>query len=105
MIRRPPISTRTDTLFPYATLFRSQVGHADAAARDLVLVGRADAAAGGADGLAAGGLLARLVQAMWYGMIRGVAGLIFSRERTSTPASSNSPISLDRKSTRLNSSH
>src|SRR3546814_1616464 len=36
MIRRPPISTRTDTLFPYTTLFRSlaaprhqrrQVGH------------------------------------------------------------------------------
>src|SRR3546814_4149336 len=25
MIRRPPISTRTDTLFPYTTLFRS--GH------------------------------------------------------------------------------
>src|SRR3546814_11706600 len=24
MIRRPPISTRTDTLFPYTTLFRSQ---------------------------------------------------------------------------------
>src|SRR3546814_13629509 len=24
MIRRPPISTRTDTLFPYPTLFRSQ---------------------------------------------------------------------------------
>src|SRR3546814_6483559 len=23
MIRRPPISTRTDTLFPYTTLFRS----------------------------------------------------------------------------------
>src|SRR3546814_10830724 len=27
MIRRPPRSTRTDTLFPYTTLFRS-VGHA-----------------------------------------------------------------------------
>src|SRR3546814_17469987 len=27
MIRRPPISTRTDTLFPYTTLFRS---HSDA---------------------------------------------------------------------------
>src|SRR3546814_7865656 len=27
MIRRPPRSTRTDTLFPYTTLFRS--GHAD----------------------------------------------------------------------------
>src|SRR3546814_12915378 len=25
MIRRPPISTRTDTLFPYTTLFRAQL--------------------------------------------------------------------------------
>src|SRR3546814_20375869 len=28
MIRRPPVSTRTDTLFPYTTLFRSRVGRA-----------------------------------------------------------------------------
>src|SRR3546814_1588349 len=28
MIRRPPISTRTDTLFPYTTLFRSVRGGA-----------------------------------------------------------------------------
>src|SRR3546814_5035009 len=27
MIRRPPRSTRTDTLFPYTTLFRSEAGH------------------------------------------------------------------------------
>src|SRR3546814_5684874 len=27
MIRRPPRSTRTDTLFPYTTLFRSLRGH------------------------------------------------------------------------------
>src|SRR3546814_19014967 len=27
MIRRPPRSTRTDTLFPYTTLFRSQGEH------------------------------------------------------------------------------
>src|SRR3546814_13366711 len=27
MIRRPPRSTRTDTLFPYTTLFRSQDRH------------------------------------------------------------------------------
>src|SRR3546814_17683220 len=27
MIRRPPRSTRTDTLFPYTTLFRSLGGH------------------------------------------------------------------------------
>src|SRR3546814_14554392 len=26
MLRRPPRSTRTDTLFPYTTLFRSTVG-------------------------------------------------------------------------------
>src|SRR3546814_6337990 len=26
MIRRPPRSTRTDTLFPYTTLFRSVIG-------------------------------------------------------------------------------
>src|SRR3546814_6865836 len=29
MIRRPPRSTRTDTLFPYTTLFRSQQVSAD----------------------------------------------------------------------------
>src|SRR3546814_9060578 len=28
MIRRPPRSTRTDTLFPYTTLFRSRAGGA-----------------------------------------------------------------------------
>src|SRR3546814_3337666 len=28
MIRRPPRSTRTDTLFPYTTLFRSRRGRA-----------------------------------------------------------------------------
>src|SRR3546814_8906444 len=30
MIRRPPRSTRTDTLFPYTTLFRSLAEHANA---------------------------------------------------------------------------
>src|SRR3546814_10010809 len=30
MIRRPPRSTRTDTLFPYTTLFRSQEDHRQA---------------------------------------------------------------------------
>src|SRR3546814_2807153 len=30
MIRRPPRSTRTDTLFPYTTLFRSTPGRPDA---------------------------------------------------------------------------
>src|SRR3546814_9650869 len=33
MIRRPPRSTRTDTLFPYTTLFRSQTVDRDPADR------------------------------------------------------------------------
>src|SRR3546814_9301255 len=33
MIRRPPRSTRTDTLFPYTTLFRSRIPRTPAATR------------------------------------------------------------------------
>src|SRR3546814_4941770 len=35
MIRRPPRSTRTDTLFPYTTLFRSDVNHSRFTLHDL----------------------------------------------------------------------
>src|SRR3546814_2035904 len=34
MIRRPPRSTRTDTLFPYTTLFRSEVDAVGLAVRE-----------------------------------------------------------------------
>src|SRR3546814_7118008 len=44
MIRRPPRSTRTDTLFPYTTLFRS--GRADVA-RGAGRLCRRDAGMGG----------------------------------------------------------
>src|SRR3546814_19650633 len=37
MIRRPPRSTRTDTLFPYTTLFRS-LGHQPPPRRSIPLV-------------------------------------------------------------------
>src|SRR3546814_14571286 len=42
MIRRPPRSTRTDTLFPYTTLFRSPVflGQAQRAPRPPEALGR-----------------------------------------------------------------
>src|SRR3546814_6224124 len=36
MIRRPPRSTRTDTLFPYTTLFRSGGDHHHAAGEQLL---------------------------------------------------------------------
>src|SRR3546814_13459817 len=45
MIRRPPRSTRTDTLFPYTTLFRSNTDDEPARERDylqLVRTRRAD---------------------------------------------------------------
>src|SRR3546814_9663445 len=48
MIRRPPRSTRTDTLFPYTTLFRSRRARADALhflSEDLGLFGREAGAA------------------------------------------------------------
>src|SRR3546814_10815142 len=39
MIRRPPRSTRTDTLFPYTTLFRSRAGMSENFGRVGVLYG------------------------------------------------------------------
>src|SRR3546814_14565149 len=39
MIRRPPRSTRTDTLFPYTTLFRS---HADIPHQDVIFLEETD---------------------------------------------------------------
>src|SRR3546814_3115404 len=40
MIRRPPRSTRTDTLFPYTTLFRSVLDPAFGAAAEIAQVER-----------------------------------------------------------------
>src|SRR3546814_13995196 len=42
MIRRPPRSTRTDTLFPYTTLFRSFFRALDPEVRLARLVGEGD---------------------------------------------------------------
>src|SRR3546814_3334203 len=123
MIRRPPRSTRTDTLFPYTTLFRS-VG-------------------GGIIGALVGALLFRFFQAIGqidvvinilYVIMLGTIGTLMMREaieairpiegKSSAPRKRrHHPIvaalpmrwrfygsglyisPLDRKSTRLNSSH
>src|SRR3546814_19851651 len=50
MIRPPPISTRTDTLFPYTTLFRSHPSHAEDAPIPRVLVAGRGCAAGAGRG-------------------------------------------------------
>src|SRR3546814_21080033 len=67
MIRRPPRSTRTDTLFPYTTLFRSTM--ADIYQRFADKLDRGAAAVGGT-GLAsdsAGGGFAAQVRALGLG--------------------------------------
>src|SRR3546814_8575136 len=66
MIRRPPRSTRTDTLFPSTTLFRSRGAPAHCRdVRHLAEAARGRAAAGGA-GLAAAALHAGLaVRRLW----------------------------------------
>src|SRR3546814_12586863 len=56
MIRRPPRSTRTDTLFPYTTLFRS-----------VMLSGRGEANAQRSEQIMAGsGLGTTIVRASWF---------------------------------------
>src|SRR3546814_18829988 len=88
MIRRPPISTRTDTLFPYPTLFRSRIQGTTPDARQLLFAvqGRAEPQAAGRAAAAADALSPAAVQ----------------RDRGSARADRQPG---DRKSTRLNSSH
>src|SRR3546814_14039801 len=97
MIRRPPRSTLTDTLFPYTTLFRSP--HARRYARQ----DRSRTAAPECRGVDAGGRNPR--QRAWSDQAEGITP--HRRNRTTAVEA---PIDLgvnpqDRKSTRLNSSH
>src|SRR3546814_2949784 len=63
MIRRPPRSTRTDTLLPYTTLFRSLVRQRARARDDADLAHGVDVAGHDADLALAGGDDARAVRA------------------------------------------
>src|SRR3546814_15187260 len=98
MIRRPPISTRTDTLFPYTTLFRSGALHLLVLAQvhfqrpvgdqlDVVEAGHAGA-------VVAHGAVAR-------GDVHDRRILAEGLPHHAAPAR----LEGDRKSTRLNSSH
>src|SRR3546814_14738443 len=102
MRRRPPISTRTDTLFPYTPLFRS-----DEERRQALLQRRVDQREGhGVTRLVVGlGLLVRLA-AVARGMhVGGTAGEQQAVERVQQVAHLLALRHGDRKSTRLNSSH
>src|SRR3546814_20517608 len=113
MSRRPPRSTRTDTLGPYTTLFRAQVRS------DRIVIGKGPDAQHPVHGLE------RDRHPLWNivrdqrrdadaeidviavaELLGGAGGhLIAIPGHQRTPIILCAPISLDRKSTRLNSSH
>src|SRR3546814_5198302 len=99
MIRRPPRSTRTDTLFPYTTLFRSRV---DLRKLPLVTIDGEDAK--------------DFDDAVYCEPNRGGFRLVVAIADVSHYVRPETPLDdeaqkratsvyLDRKSTRLNSSH
>src|SRR3546814_17939400 len=94
MMRRPPRSTRTYTLFPYTTLFRSVDSRRGIAAR-LSALGRL-----------VGGLIRRggLLHGRRAGRGAGPGPLLLHRSHTRGEAKQGEQRG-DRKSTRLNSSH
>src|SRR3546814_2709778 len=103
MIRRPPRSTRTDTLFPYTTLFRSEDDlHVAPQRRQLARIQGRDVLALEPH-LAAG----RLDQPEDAASRRGLAaaGLADDPERFAGLEFEADAVDGDRKSTRLNSSH
>src|SRR3546814_4116344 len=130
MIRRPPRSTRTDTRFPYTTLFRSgqsrrvdaavaddpgPVGGAGRAVRKTAARRYADRDAGGAGGAQPGlfRLSAVFVQPVQAAADRaarraGIEPAAPGRRPRLSPADALHRLCRavgDRKSTRLNSSH
>src|SRR3546814_15365685 len=114
MIRRPPRSTRTDTLFPYTTLFRSLLSRravatvgclADAGelrpARDLAEPAR-DSSQGWRFGV--GPAVQRAIDRRQCSE-RRAATRVFRIRLPADLAQRNRERRTDRKSTRLNSSH
>src|SRR3546814_8142321 len=104
MLRRPPRSTRTDTLFPYTTLFRTNLFRLSIDYLDTAMLGfPAD-------------ITVHFAQLDWYwrllvpalgGLLAG--GLLWWDKRQPVEAGDRDYMDAvaegDRKSTRLNSSH
>src|SRR3546814_6946019 len=107
MRRRPPRSTRTDTLFPYTTLFRSEAFVAQSGALPVHAFDQPETLLGqGTVGLEIPADLpdcdTLLVATGGGGLIGGIAAWFAGRIRIVAVEPEGAP---DRKSTRLNSSH
>src|SRR3546814_12632403 len=97
MIRRPPISTRTDTLLPYTTLFRStqwfSAAMQSATGDDYIVDDITQSASHDNKAVAIYAAAVRSGGEI-HGAPLGVLGVVFDWDKQG-----------DRKSTRLNSSH
>src|SRR3546814_4961471 len=119
MIRPPPSTTRTDTLFPYTTLFRSrsdvaladQITSPGATWLDRQLVAREPVTTGSGFGLEVRDAMEARAQHL---EVQGLARrqgqrLILAQDLIGTlrneELASTAQVIADRKSTRLNSSH
>src|SRR3546814_17015637 len=89
MIRRPPRSTRSDTLFPYTTRFLSKCGERWDKDEDQLMLEAYEEA------MADAGIEASQIDAAWLGAAFDAQNI----------GPSGIPLAVDRKSTRLNSSH
>src|SRR3546814_12251019 len=98
MIRRPPRSTRTDTLFPYTTLFRSEED-APIAPLDRLRYDLSDECRLARTGRSGEHDMA-LFESIWKGQRRNLV-----RQDNACLFPLRKGKRLDRKSTRLNSSH
>src|SRR3546814_9322128 len=117
MTRRPPISTRTDTLFPYTTLFRSLTDSRVALDRLARLAASLDPDRPLSRGFARVMDGDRLVSSAAAAQAAGQVTLKFKdgevdadiserlEKSAGTATSKTSKARPDRKSTRLNSSH
>src|SRR3546814_13361385 len=98
MIRRPPRSTRTDTLFPYTTRFRSAGAHGGfrrAQSRGVAL----------ALTLGLGGCATLVMVEIWGIADLPLAYFILCGGAVLLAVDDERVLARDRKSTRLNSSH
>src|SRR3546814_2353180 len=112
MIRRPPRSTRTDTLVPYSTLFRSRVRNVTSARHEntaTLIRGRSPADQRSRPDDPQTGNGQRPVSFLKKGLIMGWLFMPFTSMGGHKTAKSYLDAQLtyekDRKSTRLNSSH